>query len=497
MNPARVKEIVSQYAVKPEDKRDIDALPVLLTGIGAGMMMLEKERALNVVERIGRYVQTGIVNASDPPGTFDLEQLADAIVAVEYYIETLQIGRSDPWYMLDNAEGCLTALEESLPAAARPAAPVKAAPTMAPVPSASPRVEALDPIAVRVRETIDPELLELFIEEAKEEIASIQENLPAWRETPELRDHVIALRRSFHTLKGSGRMVGAQLIGELAWSVENLLNRIINRTLPQTPSVLDLVDEVCAALPQLVEQLETGSAPTVRVSELIDRANALTEGGRHPFTTKAGGVAALERTLVLPRTPEQQAEEHALQLDGAENVDAAPPVAEPVVTDYDSTRVAIWDEELAEGMLDEAANAAPGDAAAVPAPVEEPMLLRIFRDEAATHLEAIRNEIEDSVIESTPHPVSERLFRSWHTLAGSARTAGVTSVAALAEPLCRYAEHGLAHGVPSVALTTMAPPRSSRKSSPAPVRRRASTLCARDAMPAPIEVETREDARSC
>jgi chemosensory pili system protein ChpA (sensor histidine kinase/response regulator) len=42
-----------------------------------------------------------------------------------------------------------------------------------------------------VRETIDPELLELFIEEAKEEIASIQENLPAWRETPELRDHVM------------------------------------------------------------------------------------------------------------------------------------------------------------------------------------------------------------------------------------------------------------------------------------------------------------------
>src|SRR5262245_8254764 len=170
VNLARVKEIVSQYAVKPEDKRDIDALPVLLTGIGAGLMMLEKERALNVVERIGRYVQSGIVTAKESPGTFDLEQLADAIVAVEYYIETLQIGRSDPWYMLDNAEACLTSLEESLPAGAKPAAPVvRAAPTVATPP---PPVEPLEPIAVRVRETIDPELLELFIEEAKEEIAS-------------------------------------------------------------------------------------------------------------------------------------------------------------------------------------------------------------------------------------------------------------------------------------------------------------------------------------
>ena len=101
---------------------------------------------------------------------------------------------------------------------------------------------------MRVRETIDPELLELFIEEAKEEIASINENLPAWRESPEQRDDVIALRRSFHTLKGSGRMVGAQLIGELAWAVENLLNRVINRTLPQSPSIIELVEAVSGGL---------------------------------------------------------------------------------------------------------------------------------------------------------------------------------------------------------------------------------------------------------
>ena len=63
------------------------------------------------------------------------------------------------------------------------------------------------------------------------------------------------------------------------------------------------------------------------------------------------------------------------------------------------------------------------------------------------HLEAIRDEIEASVVESAPHPVSERLFRAWHTLAGSARTASVMQVARLAEPLCRYAEHALGPGV--------------------------------------------------
>src|SRR4030095_12958539 len=105
------------------------------------------------------------------------------------------------------------------------------------------------------------------------------------------REHVTVLRRSFHTLKGSGRMVGAQLIGELSWAVENLLNRIINRTLPQRPPARAPVEAAAAALPQLVEQLEVGSTPQVKVSELIDRANALIDGGRHSLTTRAGGIA--------------------------------------------------------------------------------------------------------------------------------------------------------------------------------------------------------------
>ena len=82
----------------------------------------------------------------------------------------------------------------------------------------------------------DPELVEVFIEEAKEEIANIQRNLPAWAADRANSEALIAARRSFHTLKGSGRMVGAQLIGEFAWSIENLLNRVINQTLEPTPT---------------------------------------------------------------------------------------------------------------------------------------------------------------------------------------------------------------------------------------------------------------------
>ena len=111
---------------------------------------------------------------------------------------------------------------------------------------------------------IDPEFLELFIEEAKDEIAKLKQLFPLWDENPQDQDALVNVRRSFHTLKGSGRMVGAQLIGEFAWSVENLLNRVINKTLERTPDMMTLLREAVAAVPELVEQLETGAQPASR-----------------------------------------------------------------------------------------------------------------------------------------------------------------------------------------------------------------------------------------
>ena len=98
-------------------------------------------------------------------------------------------------------------------------------------------------------EHLDPELLELFIEEAKEEITSIQRNLPAWLSAPDDLETLITVRRSFHTLKGSGRMVGAERIGEYSWAVENLLNRLINRTLARTPPMVEFIKDAADAVP--------------------------------------------------------------------------------------------------------------------------------------------------------------------------------------------------------------------------------------------------------
>ena len=71
------------------------------------------------------------------------------------------------------------------------------------------------------------------------------------------------IRRAFHTLKGSGRMVEADAIGDIAWSVENILNRVLDNTLAAGHSVFDLIDEIRSVIPKLVTAFENNQSIAV------------------------------------------------------------------------------------------------------------------------------------------------------------------------------------------------------------------------------------------
>ncbi|MEG2884208.1 MAG: Hpt domain-containing protein [Acinetobacter sp.] len=77
----------------------------------------------------------------------------------------------------------------------------------------------------------DAEILEIFIEELDEIFVELEPLLVQWIEQPSQQDALTDIRRHFHTLKGSGRMVGAKSSGELAWTVEDTLNRVLAETI--------------------------------------------------------------------------------------------------------------------------------------------------------------------------------------------------------------------------------------------------------------------------
>jgi chemosensory pili system protein ChpA (sensor histidine kinase/response regulator) len=104
-------------------------------------------------------------------------------------------------------------------------------------------------------EDIDEEIREVFVEEVQEEIDNLRQLLPSWRAKPDDVECMKPIRRVFHTLKGSGRLVGALVLGEFAWKIENMLNRVLDHTIPARPEVIGLVEHARDVLPQLLAAL--------------------------------------------------------------------------------------------------------------------------------------------------------------------------------------------------------------------------------------------------
>jgi chemosensory pili system protein ChpA (sensor histidine kinase/response regulator) len=424
VNMARIKEAISQALGAPAEAQGLDQVPQLVRGITAGLLMLGRQRAVEVMERVGRAL-AGIVRPE--PGAFALprlDRLADAIVAVEYYMEMLQAGRAEPLHMLDNAESGLAEIEqgaakvvalrpprasepevaplpETSPEPTVPEAEVAAAPALPePVePPAAPRPVAPEPAA------IDPEFVQLFVEEARENIAQLETLFPQWEANPLDAQALKDVRRVFHTLKGSGRMVGARRVSEFSWSVESLLNRVISQTLPRTPEIVDVVRDAVAALPLLVDELDRGGEAAVDVNAIVARADAISGREAVPVPLPATAPPAVE---------------------------AAPPTA--VVEEAEPVP--------AEGIE------------VVEAGSMDPVLHDILRKETAGHVGVVRDFIQRCGETIAPYPVTEALYRACHTLSGIAKTAGVRQGIKVAEPMEHYVRklHDNGHGLPEEGL---------------------------------------------
>ncbi|HWG76571.1 MAG TPA: Hpt domain-containing protein [Steroidobacteraceae bacterium] len=467
VNLARVKEYVAQNVSGTLDTAGFDNWPELMRGIKAGLLMLGKTRAVEIIEGITQHLK----RVMQPGGTAlppeSLDRLADAIVSLEYYIETLQSGRSDPWYMLDNARACLDALAR---------APERVVPTVVPLSArthtrtvlltpgaedtagplsrhalqdmgvaASPPSGAAEPAdaagqtarIARPAEVIeppvlaaaaasstheatlpDPELTRLFIEEASEEVAKIQQRFPVWDLNPLESEALLSVRRSFHTLKGSGRMVNARHISEFAWAVENLLNRLIDGTLQRSPPILEVLRTAVGLMPQLVAELAAGAPGGTDVSQLVARAHAYASGREQPTATSTAAPAT--------------GSVGAATAGPAAATSASAPPAAPVARPLPEAADAQISSEAPTGS-----HALEGDQA----------LRDIYARETAGHVATVRAWIERESLMPAPHVLPEPVFRACHTLVGSSTMAEARHGVRLAEALNRWLRKSFDSGV--------------------------------------------------
>jgi chemosensory pili system protein ChpA (sensor histidine kinase/response regulator) len=204
-------------------------------------------------------------------------------------------------------------------------------------------------------------------------------------------------------------MVGAQLIAEFAWSIENLVNRIIDKTRSRTPGMMGLLRSAVAALPQLVEQLETGRPLPTPVDELMARAFAYADG----------------------REPEQAAADTAPEDRGSPS------------------------DGKSATMTAAAATWAPAPAKP---PVMDPVLHDIYSKETSSHLTEIREYLRKRAGQPAPHDLPETVYRAIHTLSGSSKMAEARHGIRITEPLNHFMRKVFdsGRGLTDIGLATLA-----------------------------------------
>ncbi|MET0230082.1 MAG: Hpt domain-containing protein, partial [Rhodanobacteraceae bacterium] len=255
-------------------------------------------------------------------------------------------------------------------------------------------------------EDIDDEIREVFVEEVQEEIENMQRNLPLWKQDATNLDALKPIRRSFHTLKGSGRLVGAMTLGEFSWKVENMLNRVLDSTITPSPAAIALVEHAVGALPELLAALRGGAAPTVNVHGIMHTADRIAAGEEAQVPERIWSTRKIKR-IVRRRVPA-----------------AAPPVAEapaPSAEEFD---------------IESAFAAPPPALEAGPAPNIDPVLFDILKSEVGAHLGVIGDYLDRWA--DTTAPASEALLRAVHTLNGAIAMVDLPALGHVLAPLEGY-----------------------------------------------------------
>ena len=148
----------------------------------------------------------------------------------------------------------------------------------------------------------DPEMRDIFLEEAREVIAAARQSLQQLSESPEDVGELTTVRRAFHTLKGSSRMVGLRDYGEAAWACEQLYNARLAQSPRLDGDLQAFTHDALDHLAAWTDAIAGGAGASHGPQAIIAAADSLRlHGLRIPVARRRGEDAS---ALVEPGPPE-------------------------------------------------------------------------------------------------------------------------------------------------------------------------------------------------
>ncbi|MEO8487985.1 MAG: Hpt domain-containing protein, partial [Betaproteobacteria bacterium] len=488
---ASCQEQIEHYAdpETPVSNDDLESLAEALSGLGFYIEAVEQQRpdrerliAPLIAKRLGhapaaKVEETESVEASVArlraalPALVEEARRAPSDAVARESLRTKLAGLRDDAELIGDAElitqaeSALKELDRGGGAALTEAAAAIADTGAAPAPAISDETKRL---LGTQGQAFDAELLEIYLTEAGEVLDTIGGAHATLAANPGDREALRTVRRGFHTLKGSGRMVGLKDLGELAWDVERVHNQLLDEERPVTPAVLDLIRVARASFVTWVGELSSKGHVAADASALraaIAAVESRQSGGTRPDTPTSAysaprapiaevidiTVPAFEEPREL-REPEPPRAMHDSPLALASDPDlvelpelgisAAPVSVEVIDGDAGAEPMRPIGPPTLKLVAD---NTQPLPDVGTPWPGDDdgievgevrlsPALHRVLVDEADEHLATLDHEL--SLLQFDPGATpSQAMIRAAHTLCGIHRTGGFPLVAGLAKTL--------------------------------------------------------------
>ena len=436
-NLGAIEQTLDAFFRDTSRQATLPALKQPIRQIQGALLVLGQDRANVILGECAQAIEN-FAEAGFTPQAGDFEDVAKKLSALGFFVAQLQSGGADidailepppaPHPVREEAEavaaaavappatieteeftaraavpesiaGTEQAAEETLQdfevAAIQPPPELPPAPPVVPVEAPAPSAEASRLVGAS-EEDLDAELLAIFLEEANEVLATIDQHLPLVHVAPSDQASLVTLRRSFHTLKGSGRMVGLTDLGEAAWAVEQVLNGWLHETRAATPALLEMLDLAAGIFKVWVVQLEAGGTSHFDDAELIRRCQFL------------GAAEDAESGIAAPPEPtvgEAPAELAPPEEAAPEEVAAELPPSADVVSFPAPPPIRVGDVEVA------------------------PTLYNLYLDETREHVATLQANLG---LESVP---GNEVIRAAHTTASISAATGFMPISSLARAL--------------------------------------------------------------
>ncbi len=274
-----LEKVMDAFFRDPQDKVLLNDVPSRLTQMRGVLAVLGLDQASLAVMRMRESVENILVTEVDEAqaraaGTF--EKLGNNLGALGFLIDMLsyQPVLAKKLFVYEEATGELKPLmgrsvpEEQASAASTSAnfnpeatIPMATASSLVATTALNAHSSSAAAPAVAVvvdAAEVDPELLDIFLEEAREVAGNGLAATQALTVEPNNIGEMTTLRRAFHTLKGSSRMVGLNVFGEAAWSMEQVLNSWLADQKPASPDLCALSTQALHAQQIWIEEIAAG-----------------------------------------------------------------------------------------------------------------------------------------------------------------------------------------------------------------------------------------------